>query len=273
MNGGGAKLRNAAPDYDRLQDMMFFFHDGAHASLFVGGFYWDHWGAGEGARITVHPDPQVVPRGILVRVRIGRDRVKALEATISKGKTPYAYTTSCHLNQLAFLQRHGVFLKDGPKLLGTTTLRAVLEKGFVDAGGKVLPTQEIITVEGMDKSLSSRIPTSLHYYPIDNVALFFGMFGLSLEEILQEVEANTQAPEALALTAAIRNSGNQPLGEQQQQMFSEFSEQLEARALAIAENKYQAPLQQLLELLAYHPQSVPLAELRQVLKQAIKDSL
>jgi hypothetical protein len=273
VKGGGAKLKAAVPGYDAQQDMMFFFHGGAHASLYVGNYYWDHWGVGEGARITVHPDPQVIPHGILVRVRIGRDRVQALESTISQGRTPLAHTLSCHLNQLAFLQRHGIFLSGGPKLLGTTTLRAVLEKGFVALNGESLPTQEIVTIEGMDKDLSSRIPGSLHHYPLDNVALFFSMFGLSLEEMLQQVEANTHSAEALALTTAIRNSGQQPLSEQQQQLLNEFCEELEARALATAEAKYQASLRELLELLAYHPQGVPIAELQQVLRQAIRESL
>jgi hypothetical protein len=273
VHGGGAKLKAAVPDYDAKQDMMFFFHGGAHASLFVGNYYWDHWGVGEGAHITVHPDPQVIPRGILVRVRIGQERVQALETTISQGKTPFAHTLSCHLNQLAFLQRHGIFLQGGPKLLGTTTLRAVLENGFEAHNGEPLPTQEIVTIEGTDKELSSRIPQSLHYYPLDNVGLFFSMFGLSLEQMLQEVEAHTQSAEALALTAAIRNSAQQPLGDRQQQMLNEFSESLEARALAAVESKYQASLRQLLELLAYHPQTVPVADLQQIMRQAIQESL
>lgn len=273
VHGSGAKLKAVVPRYDPSQDMLFFFHGGTHASLYVGNYYWDHWGHGPNARITVHPHPQVAPRGILVRVRIGRDRVQALEATISEGRTVCAHTVSCHLNQLAFLQRHGIFLHGGPKLLGTSTLRAVLEQGFEAQDGQRLPTQEIIIVEGAEKELSSHIPHSLHYYPLDNVALFFSMFGLSLEQILEEVDAHTQSPEALALTAAIRNSGQQSLGEQQQQMLNEFSERLEARALAAAEAKFQTPLRQLLEILAYQPQTVPVAELQQVLRQAIRDSL
>jgi hypothetical protein len=221
----------------------------------------------------MHPNPQVIPRGILVRVRIGQERVQALEATISQGKTPFAHTLSCHLNQLAFLQRHGIFLQGGPKLLGATTLGAVLEEGFVALNGESLPTQEIVTTEGTEKELSSRIPKSLHYYPLDNVALFFSMIGLSLGQMLQEVEIHTQNAEALALTAAIRNSGQQPLDGKQQQMLNEFSESLEARALAAVESKYQAPLRHLLELLAYQPQTVPVTELQQIMRQAIAQSL
>ncbi len=272
VHGGGAKLKAAVPGYDAQQDMMFFFHGGAHASLYVGTYYWDHWGVGEGARITVHPEPQVIPRGILVRVRIGSDRVQALESTISQGKTPLAHTVSCHLNQLAFLQRHGIFLNGGPKLLGTTTLRAVLEKGFVALNGEPLPTQEIVTIEGMDKDLSSRIPGSLHHYPVDNVALFFGMFGLNSEEILLEVEAHTQSPEALDLTTAIRNVQNQSLNASQQSLLNYFVERLEERVLELTQAKYQAPLFELLELFAYQPTIIPTDELREIFRQAIRDS-
>jgi hypothetical protein len=42
-----------------------------------------------------------------------------------------------------------------------------------------------------------------------------------------------------------------------------FRKSLEARALAAVESKYQAPLRQLLELLAYQPQTVPVTELQQ----------
>lgn len=164
---GVVPLAQAIPDYDPRHEVLVVFHF-MHMSLYFGSYFWE-W---SGERYKQREHPHAIAQGVVFRLRVGADRVRALEQEVENQKFHQIAHLTCQHRALALLQRNGIRLARGPALWGTGILRAIAGHGFVDPKGTPYP----MTIHSIHSSGEDQVE-ALHEYLKGHHAQYFLYFG------------------------------------------------------------------------------------------------
>jgi hypothetical protein len=191
---GVVALPQAIPDYDPSNEVLVVFHY-MHVSLYFGKYFWE-W---SGERYKQREHPHAIPQSVTFRLRVGADRVRALEQEVESQKFHQIAHLTCQHRALALLQRNGIRLARGPALWGTGILRAIASHGFVDAKGTPYP----MTIHSIHSSGTDQV-AALHEYLKGHHAQYFlffchGFVGMTPEELAAAIANCTRDADYLAL--------------------------------------------------------------------------
>lgn len=164
---GVVPLAQALPDYDPSNEVLVVFHY-MHVSLYFGKYFWE-W---SGERYKQREHPHAIPQSVTFRLRVGADRVRALEQEVESQRFHQIAHLTCQHRALALLQRNGIRLAGGPSLWGTGILRAIARRGFVDAHGTPYP----MTIHSIHSSGTDQV-AALHEFLKGHHAQYFLYFG------------------------------------------------------------------------------------------------
>jgi hypothetical protein len=191
---GIVPLVEAIPDYDPASEVLVVFHY-MHVSLYFGKYFWE-W---SGERYKQRENPKAIPASVTFRLRVGAERVRALEREVESQKFRQIIHLTCQHRALALLQRNGIRLAHGPALWGTGILRSIAAHGFADPSGKPYP----MTIHSIHSSGADQV-AALHEYLKGHHAQYFlffgqGFVGLTAEELAIALANCTSDKDYLAL--------------------------------------------------------------------------
>ncbi len=136
-----ARLKDLLPEYDPQTDLLFHFLDNTHASFIVGGRRLD-WGTE--VLFNSHSHHSSAPIGVVVLSRIGKQKVQELVSSIDAKAFFHFNAVSCHHSELAFLQKHGIFVSGGLPFTGVKLFKRLVENGFVSETGTPYPSRTFV---------------------------------------------------------------------------------------------------------------------------------
>jgi hypothetical protein len=170
---GVVPITDALSDYDRSQEVLVVFHY-QHVSLYFGKYFWE-W---TGDHYKHREDPHAIPVSVTFRIRVGADRIRALESEIESQRFLQIAQLTCQHRALALLQRNGISLGGGVALWGTSIYRNIIARGFVDAKGE----RYSMTIHSIHPSGEDQLEP-LHSFLKNHHAEYFLHFSATLAEI------------------------------------------------------------------------------------------
>jgi len=192
LTGSHTNLYETLPEFDPKTEFLFHFYPDGHAVFYSGGDFR------ESGEEVAREGLRAIHNGVSVKVTVGEEKVlKINEAmkTVKFANSRNLYT--CQQFLLYMLQEVGVNMKDGPHLLGSSTYRSMLEKGFIDEAGKPYPHSVVVLqAEGLDL-----IPATYNVMGVYEIGRQHGFFdGVRARltygnaELLADVQSTTKNP-------------------------------------------------------------------------------
>lgn len=131
----GVPLLEAIPDYDVEQDILYYFFQSGHAGMYLGGWFADR----KSQKFFIRKNAKAVKLGVAVRVQVGHEKLRDIQAFAKSYVDTPAATCSCQHDHLYFFHQAGVYLNAPIPLFGLTVYERVLKYGFKNAQGDPYP--------------------------------------------------------------------------------------------------------------------------------------
>ncbi len=175
------------PEFNPSTDLLFHIREDSHTSFNVGGKRLD-WGGG----FSEHNHSRSVQKGVVIRVVIGAEQVVRLRDIIRSGPAGWEglYAFTCVHSELAYLQRHGIRVANGPRLLGMTLFKQLIEGGFADEMGNRFP-QQIYNISN-DPHLAATLVSKLNLISTHWVESVSKDFGVPITTIYQLIHQHME---------------------------------------------------------------------------------
>ncbi len=233
---GVVPLTAAIPDYDPRNEVLVVFHY-MHVSLYFGKYFWE-W---SGERYKQRENPHAIPESVTFRLRVGADRVRALEKEVDNQKFHEIAHLTCQHRALALLQRNGIRLARGAALWGTSIYRAIAASGFVDTSGMPYP----MTIHSIHSSGANQT-AALHDYLKGHHAQYFMLFGeafmgLTAMELAIALANCTSDPDYLSLPGMLSDETLRAKLMPKQVLFLNVVLELWERRLLVLTGRYLGP--------------------------------
>lgn len=171
------RLLEAIPDYQPESEVLFTFREDGHAQMYFGDYFWDVHNVDPGHRSIVY--------GVVVRLKVGKEIVAALEDSVRE-KRHQRGTYSCHHTTLLFLLRHGVHLAGGMPFLGSDVYRRAMREGFRFEDGSTIP-QEVYLIHHGDENLIEQLDDRIQLLTLQWFGSGSQQAGLTEEDLKKKI--------------------------------------------------------------------------------------